>query len=127
MIRKLLLMISAVVLVFSMLPVSDAYAGPEVKCKACHKFTEKNNVGPGLKGVFGRKAGTQPGFKYKFTKYIKGDAWTWNEENLRAWIDNSKKAVKKLTGNKKAKTKMQPQHVTGADADAVIAFLKSLK
>jgi len=43
------------------------------------------------------------------------------------WIDNSKKAIKKLTGNKKAETKMAPQQVKGADADEVIAFLKNLK
>jgi len=114
-------------LVFAVIPASSAYAGSEAKCKACHKFSTKNNVGPGLKGVFGRKAGTHPGFKYKFTKYIKGDAWTWDEEHLRAWMNNSKKAIKKFTGNKHAKTKMPPQHVKGKKADAVIAFLKDLK
>jgi len=124
--KKLGLM-AAVIAVLSILPVSGVYAGPESKCKACHKFTTKNSVGPGLQGVVGRKAGTNPGFKYKFTKYIKGDAWTWDEEHLRAWINNSKKAVKKFTGNKKAKTKMPPQRVKGKKADAVIAFLKGLK
>jgi len=121
------LIASAVALLFAAFPVPGVHAGAEAKCKACHKFTTKNSVGPGLQGIVGRKAGTNPGFKYKFTKYIKGDAWTWDEENLRAWIDNSKKAVKKLTGNKKAKTKMPPQHVKGATADAVIVFLQGLK
>ncbi len=125
--KKSLLYAGVAVAVLSVLPVNGAYAGPEAKCKACHKFTDKNSVGPGLKGVFGRKAGTHPGFKYKFTKYIKGDAWTWDEDHLRAWINNSKKAVRKFTGNKKAKTKMPAQHVKGADADALIAFLKGLK
>ncbi len=125
--KKALLVAGVALAALSVFPAQGAYAGPEAKCKACHKFSDKNNVGPGLKGVFGRKAGTHPGYKYKFTKYIKGEAWTWNEENLRAWINNSKKAVKKLTGNKKAKTKMPAQHVKGADADALIAFLKGLK
>ncbi len=125
--KKSLLIAGTVAMVFAVLPVSNAYAGPEAKCKVCHKFTTKNSVGPGLQGIIGRKAGTNPGFRYKFTKYIKGDAWTWNEKNLRAWMDNSKKAIKVLTGNKKAKTKMMPQHVTGAKADAIIAFLKGLK
>jgi len=120
-------MTGALALMFAALPVSGAYAGPEAKCKACHKFTTKNNVGPGLQGVVGRKAGTNPGFKYKFTKYIKGDAWTWDEEHLRKWMNNSKKAIKEFTGNKKAKTKMPPQHVKGKKADTVIAFLKGLK
>jgi len=125
--KKSLLIAGVLALVFAVLPLSSAYAGPESKCAVCHKFTDKNNVGPGLKGVFGRKAGTHPGFKYKFTKYIKGDAWTWDEEHLRAWMNNSKKAIKKFTGNKHAKTKMPPQHVKGKKADAVIAFLKGLK
>jgi len=121
------LFMAAVIAVFSISPMSDAYAAPQDKCKACHKFTAKNSVGPGLQGIVGRTAGTNPGFKYKFTKYIKGDAWTWDEEHLRAWINKSKKAVKKFTGNKHAKTKMPNQHVKGADADALIAFLKGLK
>jgi len=125
--KKSLLIASAMALVFTVLPVSSAYARPGAKCKACHKFTTKNSVGPGLQGIVGRKAGTNPGFRYKFTKYIKGDAWTWNEKNLRLWINDSKKAVKTLTGNKKAKTKMPAQHVKGAKADALIAFLKGLK
>lgn len=124
---KLLLIAGAIVMVSVIMPASNAYASPEAKCKACHNFTDKNKVGPGLKGIFGRKAGTHPGFKYKFTKYIKGDAWTWDEENLRAWINNSKKAIKELTGNKKAKTKMGSQHIKGANADKVIVFLKGLK
>jgi len=97
------------------------------KCKACHNFTAKKKVGPGWKGIFGRKAGTAPGFKYKFTKYIEGDAWTWDEEHLRKWMCNSKKAVKEFTGNPKAKTKMPPQKVCdAAKQDEIIAFMKTL-
>ncbi len=126
--RKILLMAGALALVFTVLPVSSAHASPESKCKVCHNFSAKNKVGPGLKGVFGRKAGMHPGFRYKFTKYIKkGGGWTWDEAHLRKWILNSKKAVKEFTGNKRAKTKMPPQHMKGAKADAIIAFLKGLK
>jgi len=32
-------------------------------CKACHNF-QKNGVGPDLKGVVGRKAGTYEGYNY---------------------------------------------------------------
>jgi len=104
-----------------------AQAGAEARCKACHSFDDKNGMGPGLKGVYGRKAGTHPGYKYKFTKYIKGEPWVWDEEHLRAFLDNSKKAVKEFTGNPKAKTKMAAQHIKGKEADEIIAFLKTLK
>ena len=103
------------------------------KCKACHNFTDKKKVGPGLgkgasaPGVFGRTAGTFPGFKYKFTKYITGDAWVWDEAHLRKWMCNSKKAIKEFTGNPKAKTKMPRQKICdAAKQDEVLAKLKSI-
>jgi len=108
------------------IPVS-AQAGAETRCKSCHNFSAKNKNGPGLLGVYGRKAGIQAGYKYKFTKYIKDDAWVWDDEHLRAWILDSKKAVKAFTGNPKAKTKMGALHIKGKKADEIIAFLKGLK
>ena len=117
--------LAAMVVAFS-LPVA-AHAGAEARCKACHAFSDKNKMGPGLKGIYGSKAGTHPGYKYKFTKYIKGDPWVWDDAHLRSWILDSKKAVKEFTGNPKAKTKMASQHVKGKKADEIIAFLKGLK
>jgi len=96
---------AAFVLGVNVTATTTASAKAYSKCKACHNFTAKKKVGPGWKGVFGRVAGTAPGFKYKFTKYITGDAWTWDEEHLRKWMCNSKKAVKEFTGNPKAKAK----------------------
>lgn len=102
---------------------SDAAAWK--KCKACHNFSEKNKVGPGLKGVVGRKAGMMPGMRY--SDALKSGAWSWDEAHLREWMCNSKKAVKKFTGNDKAKTKMPPQKICKADKqDEVLAKLKSL-
>ncbi len=36
------------------------------KCRACHQVgeTAKNGIGPQLNGLFGRKAGTVPGYGY---------------------------------------------------------------
>ncbi|MDX8393761.1 MAG: c-type cytochrome [Mariprofundales bacterium] len=105
---------------------TSSYAGVEGKCKACHSFGAKKKVGPGLAGIVGRKAGTAEGFRYKFTKYVEGDGWTWDEEHLAAWVCDSRKAVKKFTGNKKAKTKMPPQKVCGDKAKELIEFLKTI-
>ena len=109
------------------------------KCKACHHVSSaKKKVGPGWAkgdtgkgmqpGVFDRTAGASPGFKYKFTKYIKaGKAWKWDAAHLRTWMCNSKDAVKKFTGDPQAKTKMPPQHVCDSKKqDAIIAFMKSV-
>ena len=122
---KKVLMIAAAA-VFAMGAMSGvANAGPEGKCKACHNFTEKNKVGPGLAGVVGRAAGTHAGFKYS-SDLGKG-GWNWDEAHLRKWMCDSKDAIKEFSGNDHAKTKMPKQKVCdAAKQDEVIAFLKGL-
>lgn len=122
--KKTLMFAAAAALVMGAFTATDAYAGAEGKCKACHDFGTKNKVGPGLKGIVGRKAGTAPGFKYSDS--LANANWVWDEDHLRKWIENSKEAIKEFTGDPKAKTKMPPQKVKGAKADEVIAFLKTL-
>lgn len=107
------------------LAITNAYAGQEKRCLACHAFSNKNNIGPGLKGIFGRKAGTHPGFKYSDS--LKGADWVWDEEHLRKWIYKSKDSIKEFTGDDKAKTKMSNYKIKGKKADALINFLKELK
>jgi len=127
--KKMLLIAvaAAFVLGVNVAATDSASAAAYKKCQACHNFTAKKNVGPGWKGIFGRTAGVMPGFKYKFTKYITGDAWKWDEEHLRKWMCDSKKAVKEFTGNPKAKTKMPKQKVCDpAKQDEIIAFMKTL-
>jgi len=100
-------------------------AGWNVSCKMCHDFTTgRNRIGPSLKGVIGRKAGTYPGYRYKFTQYIKGEPWVWTEEKIRKWDNNSEDAIKEFTGNPEARTLMPPQHRTGLDEDEIISFIK---
>lgn len=109
------------------------------KCKACHLLTSaKRKVGPGFmsgdtgKGmqfsIINRKAGTSPGFKYKFTKYVDANkSWIWDEEHLRKWMCNSKAAIKEFTSNDKAKTRMPPQRVCDKERqDEILKVLKGL-
>jgi len=138
---KKVLMIAAAgafILGVSGITATNANAKAWSKCKACHNFTAKKKIGPGWgkgdtghgtqPGVFGRTAGTSPGFKYKFTKYIKpGKAWKWDEAHIRAWDCNSAKAIRDFTGDPSARTKMPPQHVCDPKKqDAIIAFMKSI-
>jgi cytochrome c len=114
----------ATALIMGTFTATDAMAGAEAKCKACHHFTSKHKVGPGLAGVFGRKAGSTDFRKY--SKSMKNGGWVWNEENLRIFLTNTKEGIKKLTGDKNAKTKMSLK-LKPAKVDEVIAFLKGLK
>ncbi|RLL53723.1 cytochrome C [Mariprofundus sp. EBB-1] len=125
--KKLLMVAASAAFVMgtmSLAPMS-AQAAAWGKCKGCHNFTEKNKVGPGLKGVVGRAAGSMEGFKYK-PALAKG-GWNWDEDHLRAWMCNSKKAIKEFSGDDHAKTKMPPQKICdAAKQDEVLAKLKSL-
>jgi len=126
--KKLLMVVASAAFVMgtmSLAPMTAQAGAAWGKCKACHNFTEKKKVGPGLKGVMGREAGIMP--KMKYSKALKAGGWTWNEDNMRAWICKSKDAVKVLSGDDHAKTKMPNQKICDpAKQDEVIAKLKSL-
>lgn len=68
----------------------------ERQCKACHQIGEGavNRVGPRLNGIFGRRAGSLPDFKYSRSITRMGaDGLTWTLETLDAYIDNPKRLV----------------------------------
>ncbi len=62
------------------------------KCMACHQFG-KSAVGPDLKGVVGRKAGTVEGYAY--SEPMKASGLTWDEANLGEYIADPKTKVPK--------------------------------
>jgi len=123
--KKIIFTAAAAAFVLGSFAIAPATADAAAwkKCKACHNFTAKKKVGPGLKDVVGRHVGIMKGMKY--SKALAGGDWVWDEDHLREWMCNSKKAVKKFTGNDKAKTKMPAQKICDHDKqDEVLAKLK---
>lgn len=97
---------------------SDAAAGQKVfaKCKTCHEVASATNkIGPTLKGVFGRKAGTVEGFAY--SQAMKASNVVWDEATLSAYLADPKAA---MPGNKMAFVGLKKPE----DINNVISYLK---
>ena len=76
----------------------DAAAGEKVfaRCKACHTAEDDTNkVGPSLKGVIGKTAGTHEGYKYSPAMVKAGEGGlVWNEQTLAEYLHSPKAMVK---------------------------------
>ncbi|HEY2179761.1 MAG TPA: cytochrome c family protein [Caulobacteraceae bacterium] len=62
-------------------------------CKTCHTVVQGGGVmtGPNLFGIFGRKAGTSPGFAY--SDGLKTLGITWDADRINQWIANPRAMV----------------------------------
>jgi len=65
------------------------------RCAYCHDPLPNAPIAaPDLKGVFGRPAGSVPGYKYSDAMAAKGrEGLVWTEENLHAFVRNPKEFV----------------------------------
>ena len=59
-------------------------------CRACHEIGDgaKNEVGPVLNGVVGRKSGSYPGYNYSDAN--KNSGLIWDEATLQEYLKNPK-------------------------------------
>lgn len=64
--------------------VQDVFA----PCAACHV---NGGIGPSLKGVYGRKAGSLAGFTY--SRAMRNAGLTWDDKALDAFIADPQKAI----------------------------------
>src|SRR6476620_7321215 len=107
--------------IFAIVPAyaQDAASGEKIfiQCKACHQIGEndKNAVGPGVHGLFGRKAGTIKGYSYSAAN--KSSGITWDEATFREYIRDPRA---KIPGTKMTFPGLKdPKQI-----DDIVAYLK---
>ena len=62
-------------------------------CRSCHTIVRDgpDMTGPNLHGVWGRRAGSKPGFAY--SSALKATGWTWDAPALDHWLTDPRAAV----------------------------------
>jgi cytochrome c len=86
------------------------------QCGTCHsvKPNDAPRQGPNLFGVFGRKAGSFPGFHYS-PGFAQAD-FVWDEAHLEAWLTKPQDVIKGVA--------MAYQQPNPATRKAIIAWLQ---
>jgi cytochrome c len=82
-------------------------------CRSCHSI-DQNAIGPMHRGLFGRAAGTVPGYHY--SQALMNAKITWTEETLDRWLASPQDLV--------PGTSMYYQVADPRDRADLIAFLK---
>ncbi|HXF78688.1 MAG TPA: c-type cytochrome [Usitatibacter sp.] len=88
----------------------------ETDCTVCHSV-DRNKVGPAHKGVFGRKAGSAPGYSYSAA--VASSGVVWNEETLARWLTDPEKFI--------PGQKMGVSVPDAKEREDLVAYLKTLR
>ena len=88
-------------------------------CAACHTVTEDgaDGMGPNLRGVVGRKAGSKDGFAY--SDALNSSNITWTPAEIDSWLTDP--------GAKVPGTQMYQAVADPAERQAIIQYLQTLK
>lgn len=87
----------------------------ERRCTGCHRLDEIR-VGPPLRNVFGRVAGSGPGFSY--SQGLKASRIKWDESTLDRWLTDTEMLV--------PDNDMAFRVSSAEERGAIIAYLKNL-
>jgi cytochrome c len=87
----------------------------EKRCTGCHSL-ERNKEGPNLRGVYGRPAGTAPGFDY--SEALRASHFVWDEQRLEQWLTDTQSLVED--------NNMDFHVPKGDERVEIIRFLKTL-
>lgn len=99
-------------------PVSTKASRQAIQqCLACHRLSNENFVGPSLRGVYGRKAGSVE--NYVYTDAMKTSQVVWNETTLTKFLENQNDVV--------IGTKMIISPLPKSDIVLIVDYLKSQK
>jgi cytochrome c len=106
--------------------VEDTSAGPgdpmrgravfEHRCTGCHAL-DSDREGPHLRGVYGRTAGTVPGFDYSVG--VRKSGLIWNDANIERWLRDTDAMI--------PDSKMGFRVPKAQDRADIIAFLKTVR
>jgi cytochrome c oxidase assembly protein subunit 11 len=117
--------ISAIWLGSSILAAASAQAAGDVaagrnlfasRCTACHGLNPTRKPGPLLSGVYGRRAGSVPGYHYSTA--LAAASIVWNASNLDRWLSGPPAFIPGVN--------MQAKVDSLQDRSNIIAYLKSL-
>jgi cytochrome c len=120
MLLRPLFVVTPILLALASAHAQDAAAGGMAfqQCAECHSPGASDGLGPGLKGVFGRRAGGKEGFVY--SPAMAKSTVAWDAKTLEAFLADPRAVVPGTTmafaGDDDAKER----------AD-LVAYLKTLK
>jgi len=121
-VRSLLATVFLAVALTPAAAAGDVKAGERVclKCRACHQVGEnaKNVVGPVLNGLFGRPAGSVPGYSY--SKANKESGLVWDEATFREYIADPRA---RIPGTKMVFAGLKKEQ----EIDDLVAYLKTFR
>jgi cytochrome c len=84
-------------------------------CLTCHTFDTQHKIGPHLRKVMGRTAGTAPGYEY--SEAMRNSKIVWTEEKLEQYLRSPMGMV--------PGTKMALAPLTDQQTNDIVEFIKS--